>query len=561
MVSRLTKHKVADLLEAIAEGEIKAEIQRLVLAEKYSFEPYSAFKRIALAPRSYITSTDLHEFLLENKVTVTSGECRDLLNAFDADKDGSLSYNEFLNIVLPRTDPVLRKRVTLRETYPLRDDERLPYDIEYALTRLLEEELNAIQRTESLKGGIHASADYTAGRVFNTIDYDAKNYLIFEDFADFSDDIGRGLSEKQIDALIRRLDSNQDGRITYSEFIAALSYPKTESVTLSSPRHSHSRLSPRHSHSRLSPRHSRQRSSEIRETEVAPLKTGLKDLDYSRYLSESRSRRSASPRRRTNDIYETPKSPRRSVERLADTSVHSHRKRSPLRNYEEEELARSFKDMIISSRHLESCKNELVLRFDFNLFDAYRYFDVYGTGAYISSKQFEEGLAELKIFPTKDQISLFFKHFDSDYDGFLRFTDFSNLITPKSDEYARILDTRKPRYVDDSEPIFTRETERLFAKVLSLALENEVQAEAVRQRLSRLPLFNLSDAFRAVDKYDQGYILIDDLKEILGEHGMFTTSKDADLLVERFKGNDHTNGKIYYSEFVKELSPKSFRKY
>lgn len=92
-------------------------------------------------------------------------------------------------------------------------------------------------------------------------------------------------------------------------------------------------------------------------------------------------------------------------------------------------------------------------------------------------------------------------------------------------------------------------------------MDNEVQAESIRQRLSRRPLFNLFDAFRALDKDELGYIGIEDLKEILVDYGIFASTKDLSILVERFKGGNTFDGKISYSDFVKELSPKSIRPY
>ena len=92
-------------------------------------------------------------------------------------------------------------------------------------------------------------------------------------------------------------------------------------------------------------------------------------------------------------------------------------------------------------------------------------------------------------------------------------------------------------------------------------IESEVQAESIRQRLSRRPLFNLFDAFRAIDKYEQGYIALEDLKEILDDYGVFASTKDLTNLIERFKGANNFDGKISYSDFVKELSPKSIRLY
>src|SRR5689334_10074258 len=100
-----------------------------------------------------------------------------------------------------------------------------------------------------------------------------------------------------------------------------------------------------------------------------------------------------------------------------------------------------------------------------------------------------------------------------------------------------------------------------MAKVIELALENEVQAESMRQRLGRRA-YSLGDAFTAIDKFDQGFIIIiEDLKEIMEDNGMYASNKDVDLLVERFKKSDNHNGKISYTEFIREMSPKSNRIY
>ena len=205
------------------------------------------------------------------------------------------------------------------------------------------------------------------------------------------------------------MDVDLDGRVSYAEFLDTFSYPKGEVTSPTSPRRN----------SASSPRQSRARSPDLNRSYASPVKSDLKDLEYRDYLNESR-RRSASPKRSKidDDVYQTPT---KSPQKLQESSpMYSSKKKSPLRMYEEEELVRAFKDMINNSRLLESTKNDLALRFDFNLYDAFRYFDFYGTGAYISSKQFEEGLAALKIFPTRDQVSLFFKRFDTDYDGLLR---------------------------------------------------------------------------------------------------------------------------------------------
>ena len=67
---------------------------RQVLAEKREFEPYVAFKRMAVSPTPYLSSNDIYKFMLENNVDITLEEAIQLLYLFDSNKDGRLSFGE-----------------------------------------------------------------------------------------------------------------------------------------------------------------------------------------------------------------------------------------------------------------------------------------------------------------------------------------------------------------------------------------------------------------------------------------------------------------------------------
>jgi len=73
--------------------------------------------------------------------------------------------------------------------------------------------------------------------------------------------------------------------------------------------------------------------------------------------------------------------------------------------------------------------------------------------------------------------------------------------------------------------------------------------------LNRRPLFNVYEAFKALDKNDIGSFSIDEFKELLLDHGIYATSNDLLNLVHRYDKNQ--DGKVTYSEFVSEITPKS----
>lgn len=67
------------------------------------------------------------------------------MSHYDTDKDGVLSYKEFLDIVLPKEHPDLRAFVTQRECFEIRDFEYLSYETEAALAILLALEVGVFE--------------------------------------------------------------------------------------------------------------------------------------------------------------------------------------------------------------------------------------------------------------------------------------------------------------------------------------------------------------------------------------------------------------------------------
>ena len=72
-------------------------------------------------------------------------------------------------------------------------------------------------------------------------------------------------------------------------------------------------------------------------------------------------------------------------------------------------------------------------------------------------------------------------------------------------------------------------------------------------------MFNKYDAFKSLDVSGTGYISKGDLKETLEEYGVYSTKKDIDGLIGEFDKNK--DGRISFSEFMREITPKSPSKY
>jgi len=81
----------------------------------------------------------------------------------------------------------------------------------------------------------------------------------------------------------------------------------------------------------------------------------------------------------------------------------------------------------------------------------------------------------------------------------------------------------------------------------------------LRQKLQDRPYFSIHDAFNNLDLSDKGFITYDEFKQMLEDYGIYATKSDLVGLMKRYDQN--MDGKVSYSEFMNELTPKSPQKY
>ena len=86
-----------------------------------------------------------------------------------------------MNAILPKDKPELRQEVSMRPTYDIEEGESLPYDIEYGVARIFEEELKNYKRMENLKQELSYCYDFSIINAFKTLDLDGKDHLLPEE--------------------------------------------------------------------------------------------------------------------------------------------------------------------------------------------------------------------------------------------------------------------------------------------------------------------------------------------------------------------------------------------
>ena len=127
----------------------------------------------------------------------------------------------------------------------------------------------------------------------------------------------------------------------------------------------------------------------------------------------------------------TPSSIKKNAEKILNSginhdaaSIKLNITNSPLKNSEEEYLATVMKNQLDLDKELEEIREDLAIKTDFNLMDAFRFFDSNGKG-FITSSELDQTLQSLDVFANSTEIYLIMRKYDADGDGLLRYLLFS----------------------------------------------------------------------------------------------------------------------------------------
>jgi hypothetical protein len=75
---------------------------------------------------------------------------------------------------------MLRKEVIMRPTYRLMEGEKMPFEVEYAMMRVMEEELKAFNASEKLRRELALYSDFNLADLFKNMDLDNMGYITID---------------------------------------------------------------------------------------------------------------------------------------------------------------------------------------------------------------------------------------------------------------------------------------------------------------------------------------------------------------------------------------------
>ena len=118
---------------------------------------------------------------------------------------------------LPCTVNLLRNITLDRPSFRVGRYDSLPYDIERAMCEILEKEIDLQRRLDILKRDLEVRYDYTPLSAYRSVDKYNDGRIDTFNLGSFLRSCGHYATEAELLAIVRRIDTDGDARLSYSE--------------------------------------------------------------------------------------------------------------------------------------------------------------------------------------------------------------------------------------------------------------------------------------------------------------------------------------------------------
>lgn len=121
-------------------------------------------------------------------------------------------------MLLPCTDNLLRNITLDRPSFRVGRFDSLPYDIERALLDILEQEVALQRRLDILKREVELRYDFSTLAAYRSVDRYNDGRINTFNLGSFLRSVGHYASETELLAIVRRVDTDGDAQLSYTEF-------------------------------------------------------------------------------------------------------------------------------------------------------------------------------------------------------------------------------------------------------------------------------------------------------------------------------------------------------
>ena len=553
MISQETLENFCKLLLYISERERSIEISRQVLSDLKEYDSFQIFKSIDIESKNKIDTYSLINFLGIKGIYCTEEESSLIILFFDQDYDNTLSYSEFINLI--QSEKILKRPLN---KFQLKD--KIPYNVEYSLIKLLEKEVDLVRNIIYKLKDIKCRYDFNIHNLFHLMKY--FNTITNNSLKNFLNKNEISYIESDIKNIIKRLDLNKDGVVDYCEFHAFFGFPDCVYCCPCASCDSCGKCLcdtcynniPCYFHG-IIPNKDNNKNNYFLNYESEYANTYYKDYeqdnDNSIYnnLNNTNTNNDFINNSNNNNLNKINNKNSKNISKGLSMRISPNKENNIKEDIDIKNQFNNFLLLLMKAEtDIEKIKIELAKNQDFNIIDIFLFFDQNNKN-FLTKDDLLTTLNSLKLENIDDFIiNLLFKRFDLTQKNEINYADFFDMLIPFEKEYRNDVDKRKQK-----KEILSEDLKEILRKVFNEIIKYEYEINEMRKKFDIL-IMKLKDIFELFDKDKKGYFDFDEFIKYMNDNKLLEdTSLHADLVFIRFDKN--RNGKIIFEELADEIQP------
>ena len=206
-------------------------------------------------------------------------------------------------------------------------------------------------------------------------------------------------------------------------------------------------------------------------------------------------------------------------------------------------LISCFKQSLEELQILEEKRRNLAMRFDFCLTETFSMIDSTMHG-YIGLNELNNYSLDSGIILNREDWAVVIDRFDKDKDGYLSFTEFTDIFAPYSHSYRKTM-VRRPVLNHKRFANLTVQTKKIIKDLLYNIVRFEINFDSIKYKITQ-GLYNVSiEIFRMLDENKNGYIQLHEFSDWLKRNGIKACSNNVRIFFQKFH---IMNDAFYYSD-------------
>eukprot|EP00164_Ancoracysta_twista_P004211 GFYU01005666.1.p1 GENE.GFYU01005666.1~~GFYU01005666.1.p1 ORF type:complete len:566 (+),score=194.93 GFYU01005666.1:81-1778(+) len=220
-----TEREVADAVQQQLAIEEELERIRNNLAFHPTFNLSDVFDNLDVNGDGYITANEFRSLMVKHGLVPSYRDLSSVVDYFDKDCDGRVSYLEFIEKLLPKNDAcreLLRFRSNVRDRERPRLVRQLSVGCENALAKAFSHQMEMTSQLKSSQARLAEKSHESLIAALRQMDRHNTGTINASDLKDFMQEHGYFVTDDQLTQLMYKFDLNGDGRVSYMEFVKAL---------------------------------------------------------------------------------------------------------------------------------------------------------------------------------------------------------------------------------------------------------------------------------------------------------------------------------------------------